>query len=165
MMFRNRICQRLHDEHAATVTSMERLESLIARHRGAPPTGADADSMLLRGIADNVELEVSPHFDFEEQHLFTYLEDMGDAAIGAHLASEHESMRPLGRRLAELARSAAQSGFDDASWSEFRRIGAELSERMLTHVQKEEMALLPLLDEAMDPATETRLFEAYTENS
>jgi len=164
-MFRNRICSKLHDEHAATIGTMERIESLIASHRNRPPSGGDADAVLLRGIADNVELEVSPHFEFEEQHLFTYLDEMGDVAIGAHLTSEHESMRPLGSRLAELARVAARDGFDDRSWTEFRQIGGELAERMLVHVQKEEMALLPLLEEAMDAETESRLLQAYTEIS
>jgi hypothetical protein len=35
---------------------------------------------------------------------------------------------------------------------------------MLAHVQKEEMALLPLLDEAMDAESEARLYENYVEN-
>jgi hypothetical protein len=35
---------------------------------------------------------------------------------------------------------------------------------MLAHVQKEEMALLPLLDEVMDADAEARLYENYVEN-
>jgi hypothetical protein len=35
---------------------------------------------------------------------------------------------------------------------------------MLAHVQKEEMALLPLLDEVMDADSEARLYENYVEN-
>ena len=73
-------------------------------------------------------------------------------------------MRPLGRRLAALARTGAQSGFDATSWAEFRQVSGELSERMLIHIQKEEMALLPLLEEAMDAETEMRLFESYSGN-
>jgi hemerythrin-like domain-containing protein len=164
-MYRNRICQKLHDEHAATVSTMEQIENMIAKYRNEAPTLNDSDVLLLRGIAANVELEVSPHFDFEEQHLFAFLEEMGDAAIGSHLASEHEAMRPLGSRLALLARAAAHDGFSADAWTEFRRVGAELAERMLVHVQKEEMALLPLLEEAMDTATEARLVEAYIDFS
>ena len=40
-MFSNRVSQTLHDEHRATVDLMERLEALIATHRGqcrTPPT-------------------------------------------------------------------------------------------------------------------------------
>jgi len=32
-------------------------------------------------------------------------------------------------------------------------------------VQKEEMALLPLLEESMDAQTEARLYETYVENA
>ena len=35
---------------------------------------------------------------------------------------------------------------------------------MLTHVQKEEMALLPLINETMDADTEARLYVEYVEN-
>jgi hypothetical protein len=35
---------------------------------------------------------------------------------------------------------------------------------MLAHVQKEEMALLPLLEETMDADAETRLYQEYVEN-
>jgi hypothetical protein len=35
---------------------------------------------------------------------------------------------------------------------------------MLVHVQKEEMALLPLLEESMDGEMEARLYEAYVGN-
>ena len=47
---------------------------------------------------------------------------------------------------------------------EFRRLGGELVERMLAHVQKEEMALLPLLEDGMDAETEARLYQEYTES-
>ena len=62
-----------------------------------------------------------------------------------------------------LARDAAAQGFDETKWSEFCRLGQELSERMLMHVQKEEMALLPLLEANMDADTEARLYQEYVE--
>jgi hypothetical protein len=87
---------------------------------------------------------------------------MGDEAIGAHLTDEHTAMRPLGIRVAELARTARAEGFNENGWAEFRRLGEELCERMLAHVQKEEMALLPLIDESMDAETEQRLHDEYS---
>jgi hypothetical protein len=35
---------------------------------------------------------------------------------------------------------------------------------MLAHVQKEEMALLPVIEDNMDPETEARLYQEYVEN-
>jgi hemerythrin-like domain-containing protein len=166
MSFTNRISQTLHDEHGATVALMERVEQLLARgRRGGPPDSADgAVARLLSDLSTGVEAEVERHFAFEENHLFTYLEAIGDADIGAHLTSEHAAMRPLGVRVAAMARAAKAKGFAPAEWQEFMRLAQELSDRMLTHVQKEEMALLPLIEDSMDPETEARLYQEYVEN-
>src|SRR5450759_1050873 len=140
---------------------MERLEQLLARgRRGGPPdTGDSTVARLLSDLSTGVEAEVERHFDFEENHLFTYLEAMGDADIGAHLTSEHAAMRPLGVRVGAIARAAVANGFAPSEWEEFARLAQELSDRMLAHVQKEEMALLPVLEESMDSETEARLYE------
>src|SRR6516162_11714888 len=151
MSFTNRVSQTLHEEHQATIALMERLEQFVARHRGEPPNAIDgAAARLLSDLATSVESEVQRHFAFEEERLFTYLNAIGDEAIGAHLTDEHTVIRPIGARLARLAREAAATGFDAKKWEEFRQTGQELCERMLAHVQKEEMALLPLIEESMD---------------
>ena len=165
MSFTNRISQALHDEHGATVALMERLEQLIARNRRSPPVvGEPAVSRLLSDLSTGVEGEVERHFAFEEDHLFAYLREVGDVAIGEHLTSEHVTMRPLGTRLAAIARSSAGKGFEPVEWTEFCTLGRELADQMLAHVQKEEMALLPLLEETMDTETEARLYQEYVEN-
>lgn len=164
--FTNRISQTLHDEHCATVALMERLEQLIARHRRGPPDAKDRNvSQLLRDLSTGVEAEVERHFTFEEAKLFGYLAEIGDNEISAHLTDEHNAMRPLGRRVASLARDGVAQGFDQDRWAEFCRLGQELCERMLAHIQKEEMALLPLLDEMLDSEADTRLYQDYAENA
>lgn len=165
MSFVNRINQTIHDEHRATIALMERLEHLLFRHRGEPPGIGDGVGQLLADLATAVEADVSRHFDFEEERLFAYLAAVGDHAIGIHLTEEHAAMRPLGARLAGLAREAAARGFDGTSWAEFRPLGQEFCDRILAHVQKEEMALLPLLEETMDADTEARLYEEYVESA
>lgn len=166
MSFTNRISQTLHDEHGATVALMERLEQLLARgRRGGPPVKSDSNvARLLSDLSAGIESEIERHFAFEEDHLFTYLKAMGDAGIGEHLTSEHEAMRPLGKRVAALARAALANGFTPAEWDEFTRLGQELGDLMLAHVQKEEMALLPIIEDNMDPETEARLYQEYVEN-
>jgi hemerythrin-like domain-containing protein len=163
MDFMRRVNQTLHEEHRATVALMERLERLLARYRrgNPPPNGEREVTQLLSDLATSLETEVRRHFDFEEQELFAYLNAMGDEAIGAHLTDEHKTIRPLGTRVAALGREAIAQGFDQAGWNEFRSIGQELCERLLAHVQKEEMALLPILEENLDPDTDARLYEEY----
>jgi hemerythrin-like domain-containing protein len=145
---------------------MERLEQLMARHRRGPPDAGDPGvAELLSALSAGVDAEVQRHFAFEEKQLFTYLREAGDAAIGEHLTDEHNAIRPIGVELAALARRAAVQGFDATGWATFRRLGQELCERLLAHVQKEEMALLPLLDESMDKQTEARLLQEYLEQA
>jgi hemerythrin-like domain-containing protein len=167
MSFTNPVSQALHEEHRATVALMERLEQWLARtRRSGPPDVADpAVAQLLSDLAAGVEEEVQRHFAFEEEQLFTYLSAAGDEAIGAHLTDEHDAIRPLGSALAAAARTAAVQGFDQGRWEELRRLGGELCERMLAHVQKEEMALLPLLEESMDAETASRLLRDYLEQT
>lgn len=167
MSFLNRVSQTLHEEHCATIALMERLEKLLVKHRPDNPPDAKGQDVarLLADVSTGVAQEVNRHFDFEENELFSYLGALGDDAIGAHLTQEHAAMRPLGAQVAALAREAAADGFDAARWAMFRRLGQELCERMLSHVQKEEMALLPILEDAMDPDTEARLYQEYSDSA
>ena len=167
MSFTNGVSQVLHEEHQATMALVERLEQFIACHRRdvAPDASDTAAVRLLSDLATGMENEVQRHFAFEEERLFTYLNTLGNEAIGAHLTDEHAVLRPIGARLARLAREAAATGFDATKWEEFRRTGQELCERMLAHVQKEEMALLPLIEESMDAETEAQFLKEYRETT
>ena len=53
------------------------------------------------------------------------------------------------------------NGFEPATWSEFHRQGSEYVERMVSHIQKEEMGLLPALEDVLDDEQDASLFEEY----
>jgi hemerythrin-like domain-containing protein len=166
MNFRNRVCQTLHDEHASTVALLERLQQFLARHPGGePPDATDGNAVrLLSDLATGLGTEINRHFAFEEEHLFSYLAEIGDAGIGEHLTSEHRIILPLGTRIAAIARSVAGRAFTPAEWDEFARLGRPLIDNLTAHAQKEDMALLPMIEDNMDPQTEARLYEDYVEN-
>jgi hemerythrin-like domain-containing protein len=165
MNFSNRVCLMLHEEHRASIALMERLEQFVGAHRRTrPDCGQNDVKRLLSDLTTGIKDEIERHFDFEESRLFPHLATTGDKAIGDHLTDEHAAIRPLGRRVVELAQIGLGSGFDDRGFDEFRRVGQELCERTLTHVQKEEMALLSLLEETMDAETEAALCEYYAGN-
>ena len=162
MQFSRRTAQLLHEDHQATLVMVEQLEDLIARaKRNLPDLNDPAIRKTLETAATAIEQEIGDHFAFEENELFTRLADMGDAEIGEHLAEEHHAMLPVGEQVAGLARAALDSGFSDQSWPQFKAQAGELIERMLAHIQKEEMALLPVLDELLDPETDFELSENY----
>lgn len=165
MTFSRRTAQLLHEDHQQTIAVIEALDQLIAKHRKKAPDTRDAlVRNTLAQATGALEEEVNQHFEFEETELFTRLEDMGDVGIGEHLREEHRALTPLGKSVAEMARGALENGFDDAGWTQFRTTAAELIERMYAHIQKEEMALVPALEDLLDPETDMELSIAYAGN-
>jgi hemerythrin-like domain-containing protein len=162
MDFRHTICRILHDEHHATIEMLDGLEDLLARgRRGVPDLEAVHSRKVLADLAQMTEQELTRHFAFEEQQLFTRLSEAGDGAIGEHLTEEHHTMLPVAQRLSDMASQALERGMEEMQWEEFRSLGAELIERMQAHIQKEEMALLPMLEETLEPEDDLALAEAY----
>ena len=167
MDFTNRISQTLHDEHMTTIALMERLELVIARYRkdSVPDAKDPAVAKLLGDLAVGLTHELNHHFDFEEAELFAYLNEVGEETLATHLGEEHEIIRPIAGALVELVGDVRAQGFDAARWEEFRALGQDLVARLVSHAQKEEMALLPVLDENMDAEAEAALYENYVENA
>jgi len=157
------ITNTLHNEHMATITLLNRMEEQVMSHKpgNAPDASAEDMQKLLRDIANNVESEITGHFSFEEEHLFTRLAEMGDENIGVLLTEEHHVMLPIGERLVVLCKEARQNGFTAETWEEFRRLVGEFIERMIAHIQKEEMGLLPVLDDVIDEEEDGQLSTAY----
>ncbi|HTT48560.1 MAG TPA: hemerythrin domain-containing protein [Pseudolabrys sp.] len=166
MHFQNRVCQKLHEEHDAVVALLDRLAQTIARNRDGVPDAKDATvAKLLNDLAAELPGEVERHFDFEEAELFSYLAEEGNDGIGAHLTYEHTIIRPIGAALVKLIGEVRAQGFDAARWAEFRSLGQQLYDSLVPHARKEDMALLPLLDDMMDPEKEMQLYEKYVENA
>ncbi|MCP4316154.1 MAG: hemerythrin domain-containing protein [Hyphomicrobiales bacterium] len=162
MQFSHRTTQILHEEHRATMAMIEDLETFIGRAgRRAPGVDDPAVRTVLQKIATAIDGEVSDHFAFEENELFTRLSEAGDTDICDHLSEEHRAILPLGQEVVDRARVALADGFDDQSWGEFRTPAGELIERLQAHIQKEEMALLPMVEELLDAETDFALSEAY----
>ena len=164
MSFARRTAQLLHEDHEATAAVIESLDQLLAKARKKAPDTSDAKVLgILKQAGGTIEEEISEHFAFDENELFTRLDDMGDVGIGEHLREEHRALLPLGRTVADQARDAIENGFTDESWTSFRTAAGELIERMFAHIQKEEMALLPALEDLLDPETDMELSTAYAD--
>ncbi len=77
------------------------------------------------------------------------------------LLDEHRVIRPLTERLATLAGEARQAPFTPERWRHFRELAAEIVERLGAHIQKEEMGLLPLLDDVLEEDDDAALAVDY----
>jgi hemerythrin-like domain-containing protein len=156
MDFNRFISRRLHEEHEATLALWGRLEQAIAARGSRPPAPEDLE--LLRRCAAQLADEVTRHFAFEETELFPRLDAAGEGDIAELLAEEHATIRSAAQRFGELTRPSADAA---AAWPELRALALELAERLVSHVQKEEMSLLPSLEDLLDEETDLALAGSY----
>ncbi|MDH3233629.1 MAG: hemerythrin domain-containing protein [Alphaproteobacteria bacterium] len=164
MDYTRSINRMLHDEHMATIALLERIESTLAAYRkAAPDTQAPDVAAVLRNLVSSVEADITAHFAFEQDELFTRLSEAGDTGMTSILQEEHDVILPLGEQVSALARAAIDSGFTEDSWTEFRRLAAELVERMIAHIQKEEMGMLAALEQLLDEDADMEVMMRYAE--
>ena len=160
------VSRMLHEEHMTALLLLERLESALHRAgRSEPSDVADSDVIRLMGdLQAGIEGEIANHFAFEENQVFPCLARVGDGDLGDLLCEEHKVILPLGRRLAELARVVRAGHLTGDDWEEFRRLGSEFVERLRSHIDKEEMGLIPAVEGAIDEEEDSRLAEQYADS-
>ena len=146
MEFNRHISRRLHEEHEATLALWTRVEASLSAGKH--------DAGLLQSAAASLGHELGHHFQFEERELFPRLAAAGEGDIGELLQEEHVVIREAGERFIQLVK-------EDPAGKQTRVIGLELAERLFSHVQKEEMSLLPLLEDLLDPQADEELAMQY----
>jgi hemerythrin-like domain-containing protein len=157
-MTMSQVSRMLDDEHRANVALLGRLEQAVG---GAAHYEA-AHAALMRQLLGVLEHEIDRHFGFEEEQLFPRLHESGDGGLATLLHEEHESILAVCSDLLPLARRAAGGAIDDAGWSRLRPLALELAERLVAHIDKETLALLPVLDALLDEEADRELAFAYT---
>ena len=163
MEHNSQTARMLHDEHMEEVAVLERLESVLHTHKITEPPSTE-DTIIHSMLADvisSVDEQVNHHFVFEEEHLFPKLTELGEGGIGEFLKSEHRMIRETGGAVLEIARDAKENGFNAENWKNFHHAGRELIEWVVGHVQKEEMGLLPLVEQIIEEDDDMELAEAY----
>lgn len=157
LAFERQVSRMLDDEHRANLDLLGRVEKALARPRAGDPELA----RLAAALARHLEQDLSRHFEFEERELFPRLAEAGDGDIGALLAEEHDAIREVAGELLPLARAAAAGTLDEAGLGQLRRAALEMVEREVAHIQKETMALLPMLDDLLGDEDDRELASAY----
>lgn len=138
----------LHDDHMASLALLSDVERLVLARKAPPPAEDPEFARFAARLGGALVGEISDHFDFEEETLFPILAQFGDGDLGELLIEEHHALREV---MAEVAARAKSAVFADATWKDFRRLCGELVERLQSHVEKEERALLPALENALTP--------------
>jgi hemerythrin-like domain-containing protein len=161
MSYLRQVSQALDREHRANLDLLGRVEQAFVR---APRSGAarDPDLAKLAGaFARHIEEDIGRHFDFEEAELFPRLTAAGEGDIAELLEEEHEAIRAVAGDVLPLAHAAAAGALDDAGFDALKRGTLEMVERQVAHIQKETMALLPMLEDLLDEDTDRELAFAY----
>lgn len=163
MDFRCQTNKRLYEEHLATLQLLARVERVFTGRAGAfPPAQDDAEwAAFARSLLMAMEVEVARHFEFEERDLFPRLEEAGDGDLAALLIEEHVTIRAVAQSLAALLRESSAGTLPPEKWQAMKTLALEFSERLGSHAQKEDGALLPVLENLLDEDTDRELFGAY----
>jgi hemerythrin-like domain-containing protein len=153
----SQVSRILDEEHRNVIALLGRVEQAMARAGRYDPALAG----LIGQFVGSLENDIDRHFRFEEEQLFPRMTDFGDGGMVALLTEEHEAIREVAAELLPLATQAAAGAIDEAGWSALRRVSMELVERQVSHIQKETMGLLPLIDDLLEEADDRELAFAY----
>ncbi len=157
MSFTSQVGRALDEEHRNNLALLDKVEQALgsAAHSGS---GLEA---LMAQFARAMEHDIERHFRFEEESLFPLMRDAGDGEMADLMVEEHEAIREVAAELLPLARAAAAGQVTDAQWATLRQCAIEMVERQVAHIQKETMALLPMLDDYLDEESDRTLAFAY----
>lgn len=163
MELQRQISRKLYEEHVAVIDLLGRFGRALGRLGGAPPAADDAAwRVLLAQVGTALEYEITRHFDLEETQLFPRLHARGEGDLAELLFEDHEVIREVTRPLLGLVARAQVGGLDAAGWRALKASGLELVERLGAHAEKEQGALVPLVDEMLDEATDEEIWSQYT---
>jgi hemerythrin-like domain-containing protein len=160
--FRRQTNRRLHEEHLAVIGLLARFEQALLRARDVAALEDPQFQALLKTLVRALDFEVGAHFDFEERELFPRMTDAGESDLVALLEEEHVVIRDVAATVRSLAGGALAGKLEAGDWQPLRTHGLELCERLTSHAEKEEGALLPLLEDLLDEDADRDAFAAYT---
>ena len=163
MELQRQISRKLYEEHVAVLDLLDRFGRALGRLGGAQPAADDQVwRVLLAQVGTALEYEITRHFELEETQLFPRLHARGEGDLAELLFEDHEMIREVTRPLLGLVARAQAGGLDAAGWRALRASGLELVERLGAHAEKEQGALVPLVDEMLDETTDQELWTQYT---
>jgi hemerythrin-like domain-containing protein len=147
----------LHDDHMATIALLNEVERVVLGRQAVPVQSDQETGRFIDRLCKTLDGEISGHFDFEEASVFPALAEYGLADLGGLLVEEHHVIRNAMSDVVASAGAARAGGFSPGTWGAFRRLCGELVERLTSHIEKEERALIPEMEDALTPEIDTEL--------
>ena len=160
MQLQRHISRRLHEEHMNALALLEQFELILGGRKGAwpPPPDDDAWRAFSAKLTEALNNEVAGHFALEEDALFGRLTDAGNGDLVDLLLEEHATIRAVVGELLPLCALSTRGGaVEAATWQSIKTHGLELIERLSGHINKEELSLVPAVEEVLDEETDRQL--------
>jgi hemerythrin-like domain-containing protein len=152
----------LHDEHMHVQGLLNRLGNLLGQNFDSAQALACADNQaLLAALTPVLAGDLARHFRLEEEELFPRLVDAGEDDMVGLLREEHEALLPLADKVAQWVARAREGTLSTSDWAGFRHVGLAFVELQTSHIEKEELALLPALEDALDEDEDARICLDY----
>jgi hemerythrin-like domain-containing protein len=162
MELQRQISRKLHEEHITILALLDRFGQALLRPRAQPTEHGDPVwRQLLAQLESALQYEVTSHFGLEEDQLFPRLHQRGEGDLAELLFEEHEAIREVTRPLLDLLARSRSGEFNEGDWRSLKASGLELVERLGAHARKEELALVPLVDEMLDEQSDNALWDEY----
>jgi hemerythrin-like domain-containing protein len=157
----SQVSNALDTEHRSSLELLGRVEHAFARARRSA-AARDAEFVrLATAFMRWIELDVGRHFEFEERELFSRLTNAGEGDIAELLREEHDAIRAVAAEVLPLVQAAAAGTLDAGGFELLERTTLEMIERQVAHIQKETMALLPMIDDLLEADVDRALAFAY----
>jgi len=163
MQLQRHISRRLHEEHMNALGLLERFEQILTGRNGSWPPAPDdpAWRAFSAKLAEALANEVAGHFALEENALFGRLTEAGNGDLVDLLREEHATIRAVVGELLPLCalttRGTRGGTVEPGTWAAIRTHGLELTERLGAHINKEELSLVPAVEELLDEETDREL--------
>jgi hemerythrin-like domain-containing protein len=161
MSLQRQTSQALDREHEATLDLLRRVEHAFTRAASPGAEGKRELTSVAAAFASHIERELRRHFEFEERELFPRFEASGEGDIADLLLEEHHAIRATAAELLPLAAAAVAATLDDAGWAQLKRSSLEMVGRLVAHIEKETIGLLPMLDDLLDDDNDLELASQY----
>lgn len=163
MNFEKNVNRILHDEHMVVMNLLNRFEGLLANVDAAHglDVAEPGSAGLLTELITALEGDVDRHFRFEEEALFPELDEAGEGDFVEALRQDHAGLQAMAKQIVTLAKSALADGLDGGQSLKLAQVGRAYVQDLIAHAEREEMALLPMLELHLDDDKDMMLSQEY----
>lgn len=162
MDFQFEITRRLSREHHDVGQLMARLQSLLAAAASQPDWRDPRARRVLADLKAALEGEIPRHFAIEESELFPLIAEEGDPEMVDLLQEDHRTILALAAEIRPLVVHALERGVLELDrWESLRSRGQAFATELASHADKEELGLVPALDELLDADEDRRIQSRY----